>query len=283
MPPERPLPPLGRRRARVTGSEDDGAFRLLSVVDREGPEPLPGQFYMVARAPDWQGVNGRPYLPRALSFVEAGPEEGATRVKFLLHEVGPGTADLIRLEPGEECWLAGPFGRPFSAPTNLVEGAAGAVLVGGGIGIAPLAPLRRQLIERGVPTRVLLGFRAPEMAGGVDRLFGCEEVRVAYESGGGSPARVTDLLAVVLAGSDAGRSAVYSCGPPGMLEAVRKMCEEKGVAVELALESPMACGYGACFGCAVPRPDGGYLRLCIDGPVVRGDEIATASAGEVRG
>ena len=65
-----------------------------------------------------------------------------------------------------------------------------------------------------------------------------------------------------------------------MLEAVRTMCADNGVPVELALESPMACGFGACFGCAVPRVDGGYMRLCVDGPVVRGDEIATAMAGE---
>jgi NAD(P)H-flavin reductase len=65
-----------------------------------------------------------------------------------------------------------------------------------------------------------------------------------------------------------------------MLEAVRILGAEHGVPVELALESPMACGYGACFGCAVPKTGGGYLRLCVDGPVVRGDEITTAMAGE---
>jgi NAD(P)H-flavin reductase len=61
-----------------------------------------------------------------------------------------------------------------------------------------------------------------------------------------------------------------------MLEAVRAMCAERSVAAELAMESPMACGYGACFGCAVPLADGGYMRLCVDGPVVRAEAIATA-------
>lgn len=282
MLPDRPEPPLGRRSLPVVEAREDGAFKLLTLLDDEGPEPAPGQFYMVTRAPDWGGGLGRPYLPRALSFASTTDHGGGVAIEFLLDEVGPGTRELAGLIPGDECWLSGPFGRPFSKASDLAEGAAGAVLVGGGIGIAPLAPLRRSLIARGVPTRVLLGFREPAAAGGVDRLFGCEEVRVAYEAGAGSPARVTDLLAVVLAGDDAGRSAVYSCGPPGMLEAVRQMCAERGVAVELALESPMACGYGACFGCAVPRRDGGYLRLCIEGPVVRGDEIGSAEAGEAR-
>ena len=62
-----------------------------------------------------------------------------------------------------------------------------------------------------------------------------------------------------------------------MLEAVRVLCADRGVACELALEAPMACGFGACFGCAIPLSgDGGYMRLCVDGPVVRGDEIETA-------
>ncbi|MGN6556948.1 MAG: iron-sulfur cluster-binding protein, partial [Solirubrobacterales bacterium] len=85
---------------------------------------------------------------------------------------------------------------------------------------------------------------------------------------------VTDLLVTMLTGDDATSAVVYSCGPPAMLEAVRSLCAEAGVACELAMESPMACGFGACFGCAVPKVDGGYMRLCVDGPVVRGDAVA---------
>jgi len=73
---------------------------------------------------------------------------------------------------------------------------------------------------------------------------------------------------------DTASAVVYACGPPAMLEAVRTMCAGRGVATQLALESPMACGFGACFGCAVPKPGGGYLRLCVDGPVLRGEDVA---------
>src|SRR4051794_20888478 len=85
----------------------------------------------------------------------------------------------------------------------------------------------------------------------------------------------------MLAGDDAGGAGFSACGPPPMLEAVREMCAGRGVACELALESPMACGFGACYGCAVPRPDGGYARLCVDGPVLRsiaGSPLDTAPA-----
>ena len=74
----------------------------------------------------------------------------------------------------------------------------------------------------------------------------------------------------MLAGDAAATAAVYACGPPAMLEAVRAMCAERGVEAELAMESPMACGFGACFGCVVPARDGSYLRVCVDGPVVDG-------------
>ncbi len=150
----------------------------------------------------------------------------------------------------------------------------GAILVGGGIGIAPLALLRRKFAERNIPSRVLLGFRDEEHSGGLDDLFSCCEVRLASDDGHrGHHGYVTDLLAAMLEGDDAASAAVYACGPPPMLDAVARLCIEAGVACELAMESPMACGYGACFGCAVPRPGGGYLRLCVDGPVVRPDQV----------
>ena len=81
---------------------------------------------------------------------------------------------------------------------------------------------------------------------------------------------MTDLLAAMLAGDDASSAAVYACGPPAMLDAVAQLCLEGGVACELAMEARMACGFGACYGCAVPNPAGeGYIRLCVDGPVLR--------------
>ncbi len=207
----------------------------------------------------------------------AETRQGGPRLDFLVEAVGPGTNRLCGLERGEAVWVTGPLGRPFSAPSALREGAEGAVLVGGGIGIAPLSILRRQLASSGVPTRVVLGFRDRRHAGGVEELFDCSEVRLASEDGhAGHRGYVTDLLGVMLEGDDAGSGVVYACGPPAMLEAVRLMCRGRGVACELAMEAGMACGYGACFGCAVPLAGGGYLRLCVDGPTVRGERLETA-------
>ena len=182
-----------------------------------------------------------------------------------------------RLERGERVWVNGPLGRPFSPLSELAPEAPGAILLGGGIGIAPLALLRERLTRRGVPQRVLLGFRDRAHSGGLDDLFPCSELRLASEDGHtGHKGYVTDLLAVMLEGDQGAAAAVYACGPPAMLEAVRAICAGRGVPCELAMESPMACGFGGCFGCAVPLAAGGYMRLCVDGPVVRGEQLDTA-------
>jgi dihydroorotate dehydrogenase electron transfer subunit len=270
--------PFGRRLCEVSENRASGGYRVFSLLDREGPEPRPGQFYMLAAAGHWAGAGERPFLPRAISVAESGPAANGVRLDFLVEGIGPGTDRLCNLEAGEGAWLTGPLGNAFAEPRELQPGAAGAILVGGGIGVAPLALLRRRFAERNVPTRVLLGFRDKRHSGGLDDLFACCEVRLASEDGhAGHRGYVTDLLAAMLAGDDAGSAVVYSCGPPAMLEAVRALCAGRGAACELALESPMACGYGACFGCAVPKPDGTYMRLCVDGPVVRGEQIAAVS------
>jgi NAD(P)H-flavin reductase len=259
----------------VVSNAQTGGYRIVSALDREGPEPQAGQFYMLS-TDRWGGVGGRPYLPRAFSVAEAELGPDGVRLGFLLEAVGPGTELLAALGEGDALQLTGPLGRPFSAPAELAPAAAGAVLVGGGIGIAPLAILRRRLADAGFPQRVLLGFRDRAHSGGLE-LFDCSEVRTASEDGHtGHQGYVTDLLSVVLEGDDAETAAVYACGPPAMLEAVRALCERRGVPAELAMETPMACGFGSCFGCAVPLAGGGYMRLCVDGPTVPADEIESA-------
>jgi dihydroorotate dehydrogenase (NAD+) catalytic subunit len=237
---------------------------------------------MLATERHWEHGGQRPYLPRALSVAETGPAAGGVRLDFLIEGIGPGTDRLCELEPGEGVWVNGPLGNSFSTPRELHQisgpGArkfdavrpSGAILVGGGIGIAPLALLRRTFAAKNIPARTLLGFRDKIHSGGIDDLFSCCEVRLASDDGHvGHHGYVTDLLAAMLEGDDATSAAVYACGPPEMLETVASLCRDAGAPSELAMESPMACGYGACFGCAVRRPGGGYLRLCVDGPVVR--------------
>src|SRR5215211_8681652 len=175
----RVIAPLGRRLCEVTGNRPTGGYRIFSALDGAGSEPRAGQFYMLAAADGWGQRDGRPSLPRAFSVAEAAPVDQGVRLDFLVEAVGPGTERLAGLRTGEGLWVTGPLGRPFSRPGELGPEIAGAVLVGGGIGLAPLAILRRELAAGGVPVRTLIGFRDRRHSGGIDELFECCEVRLA--------------------------------------------------------------------------------------------------------
>ncbi|HEY7893007.1 MAG TPA: hypothetical protein VIC05_12430, partial [Solirubrobacteraceae bacterium] len=132
---------------------------------------------------------------------------------------------------------------------------------GGGVGVAPLAILADSLA--GDPT-VLLGFRDGARARG-GALFSAP--RLATDDGSaGHHGLVTELLEQELESDPA--ATVYACGPAPMLEGVRALCALTDTPAQLALEAGMACGFGACFGCVVPRRGGGYVRVCVDGPVL---------------
>jgi len=256
---ERVLAPFGRRACRMAGAEAIGAYRLLRVADPEGPRPWPGQFYMLAAVDRWgAGEDDRPYLPRAFSFLSAG--DGT--LEFLLEDVGPGTRRLGELRTGEDMWIAGPFGNGFALPKDGRR----PILCGGGVGVPPLVALRSRLDG---DVSAILGFRDAEHAEAAGLLDGAQ---VATDDGSvGHHGLVTELLAKAL-GDDV---VVYSCGPPAMLEAVRVLCTERDVPAQLALESGMACGFGACWGCVVATRDG-YRRVCVDGPVLEAAELDSA-------
>jgi dihydroorotate dehydrogenase electron transfer subunit len=223
------------------------------VADPTAPRPDPGQFYMLTAAERWGGgEDERPFLPRAFSVMRA--RNGA--LEFLFDDVGPGTKRLMELDAGDELLLLGPLGRGFARPRDGRR----PILVGGGVGIAPLAIWGDVL---GASALTLLGFRDAAHAEGAALIPGA---RIATDDGStGHRGLVTDLLAAEL-GCDP-RAEVYACGPPPMLDAVKRIADEHGVPAQLAMESGMACGYGACFGCVVPTRRG-YVRLCIDGPVI---------------
>jgi NAD(P)H-flavin reductase len=260
--------PFARRLLTVLGTDELGAYRVLRVADVEGPDPQPGQFAMLATAERWGGgEDERPYLPRAFSIARRRVGES----HFLLEDVGPGTRRLSELREGEHLWALGPLGNGFQPPAARRR----ALLVGGGVGIAPLAILQDVLEAEGAAdVTVLLGFRDRARAAGAALLRGA---RVATDDGSvGHHGLLSDLLAEELARDS--RAVVYACGPAPMLEAVRALCAEAGVPAQLALEAGMACGFGACYGCAVPARGGRYLRVCVDGPVLDAGELEHVSA-----
>jgi len=216
---------MRRERLSVTANEGVGPYTLLRL-GRGGLDPgRPGQFFML-EAP------GR-LLPRPMSLCLAPPGELA----FLIDAIGPGTHALCALEPGDDLHVLGPLGNGFDLEVERP------LLVGGGIGIAPLPYLSEALDA--LPA--VLGFRSKwhaEAAALVPNAQVCVE-----------PTFVTQLIP--------GGLDVLACGPEPMLEAVRDVAPN----AQLAWEAPMACGYGACYGCAV-EIDGELKRLCVEGPVL---------------
>jgi dihydroorotate dehydrogenase electron transfer subunit len=259
--------PFARRIVAVTANEALGAYRLLWVEDGDAPVPAAGQFAMIAAGRGWGGgADERPYLARACSIARRRADGESA---FLLEDVGPGTRRLCELAPGESLAIVGPLGRGFSAPRRDER----LILVGGGVGIAPLAILQDQLGD--TPAEAMLGFRDARHAAGAALL---REAEIATDDGSvGHHGFVTELLERTLRRRRAGearRLAVRACGPPQMLEAVRLTCERAGVDAELALEASMACGFGSCYGCVVPLRNGSYARVCLDGPVIDAAELA---------
>jgi NAD(P)H-flavin reductase len=240
----RTLAPLGRRTTEIVARDEYGPYVVITVADPDGPRPDPGQFYMLTAAERWGGgEDERPFLPRAFSVMRAGDET----LEFLFDDVGPGTRRLMELRPGDEVLILGPLGNGFSSPRDGRR----PVLVGGGVGIAPLVIWNEVL--GGAET--LLGFRDAAHAEGAVLIPGA---KVATDDGSvGHHGLVTDLLELDPS------IEIFACGPPPMLDAIARL----GVPAQLAMESGMACGFGACFGCVVPTVNG-YVRLCVDGPVI---------------
>jgi NAD(P)H-flavin reductase len=214
-----------RERRSVVGVETLGPYVLVRVARGSLDAGAPGQFFMV-EAP------GR-VLMRPFSLCFAPPGELA----FLVDPIGPGTTAIASVETGDELTVFGPLGVGFRLDVRKP------VLVGGGIGIAPL-PYLSEALEQ--PPAVL-GFRSEHHAEAAVLVPNAEVVV--------DPVFVTEVLPP--------DRTPLACGPEPMLDAVRRLRPD----AQVACEAPMACGYGACYGCVV-EIDGKLQRLCVEGPVL---------------
>lgn len=237
--------PFGRRAAVITDVQRLGAYTVLTCEDPGGPPPAPGQFYMLTAAARRRGgavgaggEGERPFLPRAFSVLRTAEvsdrASGRLPLQFLLEDVGPGTARLCQLAAGEQLLLVGPLGNGFAPP----RAGRTPLLLGGGVGIAPLAICQDRLDPR---PRALLGFRDAARVPGGSLL---QNVTLATDDGSaGHHGLVTDLLVDALAADP--EHEVYACGPPAMLEAVRRLCARGGTPAQLALRRSARLRRGA--------------------------------------
>lgn len=233
----------------------------------------PGQFITLRISDNYRPLLRRPF---SIHSVSGKNLEGAGRIEVLYEVVGPGTELLSQKEPGDYLDVLGPLGKGFSMFDTRYS-----ILVGGGMGIAPLYFLAQRLIAGNTPassagrqyarrnTVILIGAKTKKellCQKGFANL-GCG-VRISTDDGSaGFKGRVTDLLRIILRARHATeRTTIYACGPKAMLYCVSLIAGRQNIAAEVSLEEYMACGLGVCAGCEVKTKQG-YQSVCKHGPV----------------
>ncbi len=253
----------------------EGYFVMSLELPFAFETPFPGQFIML-RAKD----GSAPLLGRPLSVYAFERREEGSILEVLYKVVGKGTLLFSALQAGEDVEILGPLGGNFP----IFPGIKNVLLVAGGVGIAPLSFLASYCQEH-------LGGAAPKVtcyvgAGSADALVGldrleasCSDIRVCTDDGSrGHHGLVTELLEKDISSRGARDSILYACGPSAMLRRIAGLLETHPMPCRVSMEERMACGLGACLGCAVPvKTSGGghsYKRVCKDGPVFDITELA---------
>lgn len=228
-------------------------------------EVQPGQFVQVR-----VGDGSDPFLRRTFSVYDADAAHGF--ISLMIDMVGPGTEKLCRMNRIRTVNIIGPLGRPFDVK-NISGGPVW--FVAGGVGAAPLLFLAHTLQNRGLSGHsVFFGARDRDTHTLYSGLFdGMPRVLLSSDDGSvGYHGLITGLLENELAQE---RPAVmYVCGPHLMMKAVAAIAIENDIPCQVSLEERMACGIGACYGCAVRLTDGRMVRSCVDGPVFDAREVA---------
>lgn len=240
----------------VEGANPQGSVYMLKVeVTEENAQlPLAGQFYML-RAMKTGILLGRP-----ISIFHAEKTPHGIELQFLILVKGKGTQELCALEADDKIQLLGPLGNTFQKPTETDK----VCIVGGGIGVAPVAGFSETLNPN------TYDFYACFKSGS----YGLENVKaknLIITTDDGSVGTKGMVSAVLTAQTlkEQGYSVVYACGPTPMLAYIKSICQEANVKCWISMEARMACGMGVCLGCTIPTTEG-YKRCCKDGPIFDG-------------
>ncbi len=240
-------------------------YELEFIAPSIAWEVMPGQFVNVRVSDSFD-----PLLRRPFSIYDVDKKLGSITVFYKV--VGRGTRLLAQMPIQRPLDVMGPLGKPFSIPTEAEQ----VFLVGGGVGIAPLVYLARVLTMHQKKVKVLIGASSAGYLCG-KAMF--EKLGVPYlvatdDGSEGFKGRVTDLMVQQIASEKC--DFVYACGPEPMLSMVTRLALEAGIPGEVSLEGRMACGVGACLGCAHPirvGDDFRYAKICHEGPVFRIGEV----------
>lgn len=241
---------------RVTSAEQlSERYLLLRATNPAGklPAMCPGQFAQL-RIDDSKDT----FLRRPISLHSVDDEKN--EVSFLVQKVGKGTASLWKKEPGSVLNVILPLGKGFTMPASPKQSV---LLVGGGVGIAPLLFMGEEMQRMGARPTFLLGARSRSDLLRLDAYRACGEVYVTTEDGSeGEKGFVTQHSILQRERFDS----IAVCGPKPMMKAVASYAKTTGTPCEVSLENVMACGLGACL-CCVEETKDGNVCVCKEGPV----------------
>ncbi len=244
-------------------------YHIGLKCDNEFAGALPGQFVMLGTS-----KQKSPFLRRPFSIYEINNNDGKTSLEILYQVVGSGTRQLAGLQSGDSLSLLGPLGKGFSFAPDLHD----IFLVAGGIGIAPLHFLakffKKNKINLNKSTLFLGGRSTQDLINyTIFQSLGMD-IKISTDDGtSGTKGLVTELLEQALKTKPP--QIIYSCGPGPMLAQVARLAKQYKVNCRISMETLMACGMGACLGCAVKTGNDNpfYPHICIDGPVFNTKDI----------
>lgn len=238
-------------------------YRLTLHCPQIAEKARPGQFVMIRT-----GIGQDPLLRRPFSIHQTS-NEGIVQIYFKV--VGRGTDILARVKEGEVVSIFGPLGRGYR-----LDGNKRSILIGGGLGIAPLLFLAKENCKRKkdcVDDLIILGGRdRAELEPLVEdfKKFGLALLIATDDGSLGHHGFVTEIFESIEKGPE---DKVYGCGPEPMLARLSELCKTRSVDCEVSVESIMACGMGACLGCSRIGKDGKYTHVCLNGPVYNAEEL----------
>src|SRR5262245_49532831 len=261
-------------RNRISASASARRYGFLRLGLPRKIEVLPGQFAMIKPHRTYE-----PLLRRAMAYYRCEIIDDALKAEFIYQILGRGTQSLSQLKPDDEVAFLGSLGNTYDLDASKEYEA---LLVAGGVGAPALLMLAEELVKRGTPARLFIGAMSRGDLCGIDdfiELLRPENVTGATIDGSfGSKGLVTAPLEKYLEANRTASRIIYACGPDPMLHRVAQIAETHNLPAQLSLESPMACGFGICVGCAVAVkhdcPEGFvYKKVCTDGPVFWSKEL----------
>ncbi len=236
---------------KLPGAVPEGSVYCLKISIKGERKPVPGQFYML------HPVKSDCLLARPISVFHAEQKGDSVEVTFLILVKGTGTVELCSLKADDEIKVLGPLGNIFPRPASDTK----VLIVGGGIGVAPVAGFAESLPENSYD--FVAAFKSG--AYGLENLKAGKLLITTDDGSVGIKGMVSAALTEEMM-KEGNYAAVYACGPSPMLNYVKQVSEKCGVQCWLSMEARMACGMGVCLGCTIETSEG-LKRCCKDGPV----------------